>query len=100
MWGLDEIVISDSCTVPKFPLFSKKEIISLLLTKSGLSERGLRETLDVKKKKKLGILSLSSLKSILLWQGYSFLIKWLTEVSGAYFFPYAVRPVHKELKKR
>lgn len=26
-------------------------------------------------KKKLGILSLSSLKSILLWQGYSFLIR-------------------------
>ena len=37
--------------MPKFPLFSKKEIISLLLTKSGLRERGLRETLDVKKKK-------------------------------------------------
>lgn len=61
---------SDAYTVPTFPLALLKSGNNVFALSKEQTEGDFRCNL-----KKLGILSLSSLKSILLWQRYSFLIR-------------------------
>ena len=62
--------------MPKFPLTLLKNGNNVFaLNKEWTEGEGTEGDFRCNKKKKLGILSLSSLKSILLWQGYSFLIR-------------------------